>query len=38
MEYVTNPEMAVHKRLFSNLKDAFASFGLSAVFLRRHRP
>ena len=37
MEYVTNPEMAFHKRLFSNLKDAFAYFGLSAVFLRRRR-
>ena len=37
MEYVTNPEMALHKRLFSNLKDAFAYFGLSAVFLRRRR-
>ncbi|HYL80952.1 MAG TPA: hypothetical protein VEU07_09070 [Candidatus Acidoferrum sp.] len=38
MEYVTNPEMAFHKRLFSNLKDAFAYFGPSAVFLRRRRP
>ena len=37
MEYVTNPEMAFHKRLYSNLKDAFAYFGLSAVFLRRRR-
>ena len=37
MEYVTNPEMAWHKRLFSNLKDAFAYFGLSAVFFRRRR-
>jgi hypothetical protein len=37
MEYVTNPEMAFHKRLFSNLKDAFAYFGLSAVFLRRRQ-
>jgi hypothetical protein len=37
MEYVTNPEMALHKRLFSNLKDAFAYFGLLAVFLRRRR-
>jgi len=37
MEYVTNPAMAFHKRAFSNLKDAFAYFGLSAVFLRRRR-
>lgn len=27
MEYVANPEMAFHKRIFSNLKDAFAYFG-----------
>ena len=32
MEYVTNPEMAPHKRLFSNLKDAFGYFGLSVLF------
>jgi len=37
MEYVTNPVMAFHKRTFSNLKDAFAYFGLSAVFFRRRR-
>ena len=37
MEYVTNPAMAFHKRLFSNLKDAFAYFGLSAVFRPRRR-
>lgn len=37
MEYVTNPAMALHKRAFSNLKDAFAYFGVSAVFLRRRR-
>ena len=32
MEYVTNPEMGPFKRLYSNLKDAFAYFGLKAVF------
>jgi hypothetical protein len=37
MEYVTDPEMTFHKRLFSSLKDAFVYFGLSAVFLRRRR-
>ncbi len=34
MEYVTNPEMGPFKRVYSNLKDAFAYFGLKA-FLRR---
>ncbi len=32
MEYVTNPEMGAFKRLYSNLKDSFAYFGLRAVF------
>lgn len=36
MEYVTNPEMGPFKRLFSNLKDAFAYFGVQAL-LRRGR-
>lgn len=34
MEYVTNPEMGPFKRLYSNLKDSFAYFGLKAVFKR----
>ncbi len=34
MEYVTNPEMGALKRLYSNLKDSFAYFGLRAVFKR----
>ena len=33
LEYVTDPSMAPHKRLFSDLKDAFAYFGLKSVFL-----
>lgn len=37
MEYVTNPEMALPKRIFSNLKDAFAYFGLRTLFRRRPR-
>jgi hypothetical protein len=32
MEYVTNAEMGSFKRLYSNLKDSFAYFGLKAVF------
>jgi alkylated DNA repair dioxygenase AlkB len=32
MEYVTNPEMGAFKRLYSNLKDSFAYFGLKTVF------
>ena len=32
LEYVTDPSMRPLKRLFSNLKDAFAYFGLRAVF------
>ena len=35
MEYVTNPEMGRFKRLYSNLKDSFAYFGLAAVFKRK---
>ncbi len=35
MEYVTNPEMGTFKRLYSNLKDSFAYFGLKAVFKRK---
>jgi hypothetical protein len=34
MEYVTNPDMGSFKRLYSNLKDSFAYFGLRAVFKR----
>jgi hypothetical protein len=34
MEYVTNPEMGSFKRLYSNLKDSFAYFGLRTVFKR----
>jgi hypothetical protein len=32
MEYVTNPEMGPFKRLYSNLKDSFAYFGIRGVF------
>ncbi|WP_455388278.1 hypothetical protein [Petrachloros mirabilis] len=32
MEYVTNPEMGAFKRLYSNLKDSFAYFGIRGVF------
>ncbi len=32
MEYVTDPKMGPFKRLYSNLKDSFAYFGLRAVF------
>jgi hypothetical protein len=32
MEYVTNPEMGPFKRLYSNLKDSFAYFGIRRVF------
>lgn len=35
MEYVTNPEMGPFKRVYSNLKDAVAYFGLKAVFGRK---
>lgn len=37
MEYVTDPEMARLKRMFSSLKDAFAYFGVSALIGRRGR-
>ena len=32
MEYVTDPDMGTIKRLYSNLKDSFAYFGLRTVF------
>ncbi len=38
MEYVTNPEMGSLKRIYSNLKDSFAYFGLRAVFKRAFAP
>jgi hypothetical protein len=43
MEYVTNPEMGPFHRFVSNMKDAIAYFGLSAVLRgalsrRRRRP
>jgi hypothetical protein len=38
MEYVTNPEMGPFKRLYSNLKDSFAYFGLKNVFKRAYSP
>lgn len=34
MEYVTDPDMGTFKRLYSNLKDSFAYFGLATVFKR----
>jgi hypothetical protein len=34
MEYVTNPAMGPFKRLYSNLKDSFAYFGLKTVFVQ----
>ena len=34
MEYVTNPDMGTFKRLYSNLKDSFAYFGMWTVFKR----
>lgn len=34
LEYVTSQEMGAFKRLYSNLKDAFAYFGIRAVFKR----
>jgi hypothetical protein len=37
MEYVTDPTMGPFKRLYSNLKDSFAYFGLRAVFRRPSR-
>jgi hypothetical protein len=38
MEYVTNPRMALPKRIFSNLKDAFAYFGPSVLLGPRRSP
>jgi hypothetical protein len=35
LEYVTDPGMAPHKRLLSNLKDAFAYFGVRALLRGR---
>ena len=37
MEYVTNQEMGRAKRAFSNLKDAFAYFGLRAFWQSQAR-
>jgi hypothetical protein len=37
LEYVTDPSMSAFKRLFSNLKDSFAYFGLKTVFTGRVR-
>ena len=37
LEYVTDPSMSAFKRLFSNLKDSFAYFGLKTVFTGRAR-
>ena len=37
MEYVTSPEMGRLPRLFSNLKDAFAYFGVGALWRGRAR-
>ena len=34
MEYVTNQDMGRFRRLYSNLKDAFAYFGVKALFKR----
>ena len=36
LEYVTNPDMGAFKRLYSNLKDSFAYFGLRSVFKRAY--
>lgn len=35
LQYVTNPEMAGFKRLMSNLKDAFAYFGVGTLLRRK---
>jgi hypothetical protein len=37
MEYVTSQEMGRAQRLFSNLKDAFAYFGIRALLRGRGR-
>jgi hypothetical protein len=38
MEYVTNQEMGRLKRIYSNLKDAFAYFGIRALWKGSGRP
>jgi hypothetical protein len=38
MEYVTDPDMGTFKRLYSNLKDSIAYFGLRAVFKQALTP
>lgn len=38
MEYVTSQEMGRVQRIFSNLKDAFAYFGVRALLRGRRRP
>ena len=38
MEYVTDPDMGTIKRLYSNLKDSFAYFGLRTVFKQAFAP
>jgi hypothetical protein len=35
MEYVTNPKMGTFKRFISNMKDAIAYFGVSALWRAR---
>jgi hypothetical protein len=37
LEYVTDPSMSPLKRLYSNLKDSFAYFGIKTVFTGRVR-
>ena len=37
LEYVTDPSMSPLRRVVSNLKDAFAYFGLRTVFLGPRR-
>jgi hypothetical protein len=37
MEYVTNPERGVLNRFLSNMKDAFAYFGVRALIRRNPR-
>ena len=37
MEYVTSQEMGRAKRIFSNLKDAFAYFGVKSLWQARRR-
>jgi hypothetical protein len=38
LEYVTDPSMSPFRRVVSNMKDAFAYFGLRTVFLGRRAP